>query len=95
MIFLPFDLMTNIKLNVNPSIKKYFHENSDNYSRYGYNYLPMKQGQWDENTKLNMQAFNRHFCPEIFELEKFGVHLPNNQRWYKISEERLQKLLKT
>ncbi|PAV75495.1 hypothetical protein WR25_02485 [Diploscapter pachys] len=67
----------------------------ENLKQYGYNYLPMKQGQWNENTKLNMQAFNRHFCPEIFELEQFGIHLPNNQRWYKISEERLQKLLKT
>ncbi|PAV78490.1 hypothetical protein WR25_09548 [Diploscapter pachys] len=62
--------------------------------RYGYNYLKMEKGKWDQNTQLNMEAFNRHFVPEVFELEKDGKRNPDNKRWYQLSQERLQKLLK-
>ena len=44
-----------------------------------------------------VEAFNRHFAPEIFVKEKIEdekiVQNKENQRWYGISEERLNFLL--
>lgn len=57
----------------------------------------MTSGVYDMNMRNNIQAFNRHFCPEIFTLETITnddtVVVEQNQYWYGISDERLNKLL--
>lgn len=58
-----------------------------------FGYKISVSGYYNLETKLVMEAFNRHFCPEIFQKEKIVDHKvvqnPRNQRWYAISEERL------
>lgn len=56
-------------------------------------------GAYDLDTEVTIQAFNRHWCPEIFIPESVDqktnctITVPSNQVWYRISEERLTKLL--
>lgn len=58
-------------------------------------------GEYGQDCKDVIQAFNRHWCPEIFILETvdYATNLTNtnplNQQWYALSQERLEKLLKT
>lgn len=56
-----------------------------------------EDGLYGEKTSEVVQAFNRHFAPEVFIKEVIGdseiIHNPENQRWYKVSEERLVFLL--
>jgi len=69
-----------------------------NLSNYGYRGNIDVNGHYDDKTKQVIQVFNRHFCPEVFLKETMNaqndtVWNPNNQRWYGISQERLQFLL--
>ncbi|KHJ80677.1 hypothetical protein OESDEN_19645, partial [Oesophagostomum dentatum] len=66
--------------------------------KIGYTYLPFTPGAFGVNAALVFQAFNRHFCPEIFvdeSVDWWGTTAYNdsNMYWYGISDERLQKLL--
>uniref|UniRef100_A0A914UKP4 Peptidoglycan binding-like domain-containing protein n=1 Tax=Plectus sambesii TaxID=2011161 RepID=A0A914UKP4_9BILA len=68
-------------------------------SNYGYVSEIDVNGFFDAKTEAVVEAFNRHFCPEIFVKEKEHTYDDNssnspNQQWYGISEERLTYLLK-
>lgn len=69
--------------------------------QWGYAGSLKVTGKYDTDTRYVIQAFNRHWCPEVFVPEKVDYNTnatvtnPNNQRWYAISEERLKKLLLT
>ena len=58
-----------------------------------YGYKLDQSGKYDRETRLVVEAFNRHFSPEIFVKEtiKNGniVQVESNQKWFAISEERL------
>lgn len=47
--------------------------------------------------ELIVQAFNRHYCPEVFIKESVSngneVTHADNKRWYALSEERLDYLI--
>lgn len=66
---------------------------------FGYNINI--NGYYDLRTRVVIEAFNRHFCPEIFKKETMKrqgmaqgmVQYSSNQRWYGISNERLAFLL--
>jgi N-acetylmuramoyl-L-alanine amidase len=63
-----------------------------------FGYKIDNEGLYNYDTRDVVQAFNRHFSPEIFikeqvEDEKVITNL-ENQKWYKISEERLEFLLR-
>ena len=63
-------------------------------SEYGYK---IKQsGKYDSETRYVVEAFNRHFCPEIFAKESIKdgkvVQVESNQKWFALSEERLNFL---
>ncbi|CAI4229487.1 unnamed protein product [Auanema sp. JU1783] len=72
------------------------HSIQNKLKRWGYDYLPMTAGVVDENTKVNIQSFNRRYVPELFIKEKIIaeqiVFNPANEQWYKLSDERLNKL---
>uniref|UniRef100_A0A914VWF9 N-acetylmuramoyl-L-alanine amidase n=1 Tax=Plectus sambesii TaxID=2011161 RepID=A0A914VWF9_9BILA len=63
--------------------------------KYGY-YLTA-DGIFGSATQLVVEAFNRHYCPEIFKQEEIvngnEVRFAQNKRWYGISEERLAYLV--
>ena len=62
-----------------------------------YGYKIDETAKYDDVTKNVVESFNRHFAPEIFAKEKIEdkkvVQNKENQRWYGISEERLNFLL--
>ena len=62
-----------------------------------YGYKIDDTAKYDDVTKNVVESFNRHFAPEIFAKEKIEdekiVQNKENQRWYGISEERLNFLL--
>lgn len=62
-----------------------------------YGYQLIEDGQYGPRTSAVVTAFNRHFCTEVFVKEKKDgsriVANPNNARWYKLSQYRLEKLL--
>ena len=62
---------------------------------YGYKFE--QTGKYDRETRLVVEAFNRHFSPEVFvkETVKDGkiVQVESNQKWYALSEERLSYLM--
>ena len=66
-----------------------------NLSDYGFKID--QTGKFENETRYVVEAFNRHFSPEIFVKEIIKdekiVQRPENQKWYKISQERLDYLL--
>jgi len=70
-----------------------------NLSNYGYGTQITVNGQYDTKTQGVIEAFNRHFCPEVFRKETVTapsndtVRYAENKRWYGVSQERLQYLL--
>jgi N-acetylmuramoyl-L-alanine amidase len=66
-----------------------------NLSDYGYKIS--QTGMFENETRFVVEAFNRHFSPEIFVKEVVKnekiIQRPDNQKWYKISQERLDFLL--
>ncbi len=72
---------------------------TEQHSSYGYNLNIEVNGQYDKMTCDVVRSFNRHFCPEVFIKETIDystnltVHVAENERWYGISQERLQFIL--
>ncbi len=67
---------------------------------FRYGYALEADGYYGNGTSLAVEAFNRHFCPEIFIKETIqpphtgdDIRDPKNTRWYGISQERLDFLL--
>uniref|UniRef100_A0A914X355 N-acetylmuramoyl-L-alanine amidase n=1 Tax=Plectus sambesii TaxID=2011161 RepID=A0A914X355_9BILA len=63
-----------------------------------YGYALTADGFFGNETELVAEAFNRHFCPEIFIKESIDsqgddVRHWQNKRWYGISQERLDYLI--
>jgi len=66
-------------------------------SNYGYRTQLDINGRYDDKTRGVIEAFNRHFCPEIYRKETVSgndtIRYAENERWYGISQERLQYLI--
>ena len=62
-----------------------------------FGYKVAQTGVYDLQTELVVEAFNRHFSPEVFIkeeiLDRNMVQNPENQKWFGISQERLDFLL--
>jgi N-acetyl-anhydromuramyl-L-alanine amidase AmpD len=62
-----------------------------------FGYRVIQTGVYDLQTQLDVEAFNRHFSPEVFikeeVLNRSMIQNPENQKWFGISQERLDFLL--
>jgi N-acetyl-anhydromuramyl-L-alanine amidase AmpD len=62
----------------------------------GYGFANI-DGVFMQYTQSIVQAFNRHFCREVFVIEQVIANRTildeRNQRWYRVSQERLNYLL--